>query len=74
MPTTTTSDTTLSRETLDMIDAFIQAWNAHEDLRQSDAGILERLVSRRRLDEMRLDVRAALGLLEEHPVPGRHAA
>lgn len=69
MTTCTTLHSALTRENEQLIDEFIAAWNAHQQLRNSDAAILERLVSRQRLDALRLRVREALELpAEPQPV------
>lgn len=65
MTTFTAPNSALTSENEQLIDEFIAAWNAHQQLRNSDAAILERLVSRQRLDALRLRVREALDLTAE---------
>lgn len=38
-------------------DAFLKAWNQHQDLRSGHASIARLAESRRMLDELRLDLR-----------------
>ncbi|GJM39160.1 MAG: hypothetical protein DHS20C19_25270 [Acidimicrobiales bacterium] len=68
MTTCIASHNALTSENEQLIDEFIAAWNAHQQLRDSDAAILERLVSRQRLDALRLRVRETLDLPAE-PTP-----
>ena len=66
----TSGPTELDGDATALIARFLEAWNDHQDLRTTDATVLARLASRRRLDELRLHTRReldALGLSVSEP-------